>query len=77
MTETVNAEALALTPEQLARYQARFLPGAPPVTFAALRRHADVHGPYMVAQTAWDHGLTAPVPACDPPRVDAPKRRKR
>ena len=76
MTETVNAETLALTPEQMAAYQARFLPGGPPVTTEALRRHADAHGPYKVAETAWDHRLKSPVPAVDPPS-QTPARRKR
>lgn len=31
MTGTVSIEALVRTPEQAAAYQARFLPGAPPV----------------------------------------------
>lgn len=77
MTEAVNIEALAVTPEQAARYQARFLPGAPPVTVEGLRRHADAHGPYMVAETAWAHGLKAPVPAVDPQVRSTLKRRKR
>lgn len=73
-----NIEDPAKTPEELAAYQARFLPGAPPVTEAALRRHADVHGGYMVAETAWEHGLKAPVPPEDPPsQTSTLKRRKR
>jgi len=74
----MDIEAIVLTPEQLARYHGRFLPGAPAVTEAGLRRHADVHGAYMVAETAWDHGLKAPVPVVPAPsQSNAPRKRRR
>lgn len=71
-----DIETLVWTPEQAARYHERFLPGGPPVTVEALRRHADVHGAYMVAETAWAHALTSPVPPVDPPSQPARRRRR-
>jgi hypothetical protein len=77
VTEAVNIETIVWTPEQAARYHNRFLPGAPPVTVAALARHAAVHGPYLVAETAWDYALKAPVGPCDPPtKADAKAARR-
>lgn len=72
-----DIETLVWTPEQAARYQARFLPGGPPVTLEGLRRHAEAHGPYLVAETAWDHALPTPVPPAEAPRPDLPRRRHR
>jgi hypothetical protein len=72
-----DVETLVWTPEQAARYHDRFLPGAPPVTVEALRRHAAAHGGYLIAETAWDYGLVAPVPPEDPPSQGSLLKRKR
>ena len=72
-----DIETLVWTPEQAAAYHNRFLPGAPPVTYEALARHAAVHGGYLVAETAWDYGLKAPCPPEDPPSLGGTKRRRR
>lgn len=74
MTDT---ETPTRTPEELAAYQARFLPDAPPVTVDGLRRHAATFGAYMVAETAWEHGLVAPVPPAPVPTAPRPGRRRR
>ncbi len=71
-----DIETLVWTPEQAAAYYARFLPGADPVTVEGLRRHADTHGGYLVAETAWQYGLVAPVPPTDPPKPERGRRRR-